>query len=94
MKNVDKIPGVKFEDDVEEAELKPVDDKFRMDAIKALQTVNKYVTEGSPFQPKQKAALKKVQDDIFNTLEKCGYDPKSAGIQIAVSLLIDNLSRQ
>lgn len=89
-----KIPGVNFEDDVPEDNLRPVDDSVRMEAIQALMKVNKYVAEGSPFTPKPKVALKKVQDDVLNTLEKCGYDPRSAAIQLAVSLLIDNLSRQ
>jgi len=93
MKDVEKIPGVNFEDDVQD-ELKPIDDKARETAINALKGLNHRVEESSPFKPKQKAALKKVQDDVLTTLDKCGYDTRSAGVQLAVSLLVDNLSRQ
>lgn len=92
-KDVDKIPGVVFEDDVDE-NIKPIDDKFRSEAIKALQTVNQYVVESSPFKPRERSNLKKVQDDVLGVLEKDGYDTRNPAVQLAVSLLIDNLSRQ
>jgi len=85
-KDIDNMP----EDDI----VKPLDDDTRNNAVKALLDLNKYITESSPFKPKQKAALKKVQDDVMATLEKCGYDIRSSAVQLAVSLLIDNLSRQ
>jgi hypothetical protein len=85
-KDIDNMPN--------DEDLKPLPSDARDKAIDALKTLNNYETESSPFKPKQKAALKKVQDDVLAVLEKDGYDIRSAGIQLAVSLLVDNLSRQ
>lgn len=93
MKTVQEVPGVKFEDD-ENTEMKPLNEEARNTAIDALKNMGMKEMQSSPFKPKVKQALKKVQDDVFDALEECGYDRRSAGVQMAVSLLIDNLSRQ
>ena len=88
-----KIPGVNFEDDIDEEKLSSIDESTRNDAINAIKSMNGKIEASSPFKPRQRPALKKTQDDIFNVLEKNGYSSSDGSVMMAVSLLIDNLSR-
>ncbi|HQM96876.1 MAG TPA: hypothetical protein PK705_07705 [Clostridia bacterium] len=83
-----------IEENIDEEVLQqPIDDNFRDEAIQALKTLNRYVTESSPFAQAVKKPLNKTQNEILDLLAKHGYDKKSAAVLMAVSLLVDNLSR-
>lgn len=70
-----------------------LDPKIRNQAVEALKGFNKYIEEDSSFPLPKRKTLKETQDNLMELLRKDGFNIQDPGVQTAVSLFVDNLSR-